>query len=111
MKKVLVGLSLVALLGGQATVALADAGADAFKKNCVACHAGVLAPKPSDIAAAYSGDKAALKTFLTVKGTAPKIAIPKFVSQKALMQQQLDGPVKKLGGDLDAVIDFLIASK
>jgi len=111
MKKALIGLSLVAFFGGQATVALAADGEKAFKANCNACHGTGVGPKPAEIAAAYKGDKAALKTFLTTKGTAAKVSA--FASKAATMQAQLGGPVAKVekAGELDAVVDYLISAK
>ncbi|MDD4962567.1 MAG: c-type cytochrome [Gallionella sp.] len=111
MKSIIVSVAVAAGLmvaGG----AMADEGEAIFKANCMACHGTGVGPKPAEIAAAYNGDKAALKTFLTVKGTAAKVA--KFASKAATMQSQIDTVVKGkvvTPGKTDAVVDYLIAAK
>lgn len=112
MKSIIVSVAVAAGLMVAGSAMANEEGAAIFKANCMACHGTGVGPKAADIAAAYKGDKAALKTFLTVKGTAAKVTA--FASKASTMQGQIDGVVKSkvvTPGKTDAVVDYLIGAK
>lgn len=79
------------------------------QKGCLVCHrldTKLVGPAVKDIAAAYSGDKAALVAFL--KGQGKAIVDP---SQASVMQPQVEITKALPAAELDAIADYILSVK